>query len=86
MDYIRISLEDLLVWLKSNLNEERYQHSLGTADCAKSLAEKFGQDARKAYFDKVAALLEGADRYMVRYVLTRSPVSRPCYARHGGIP
>ncbi len=50
MDYIRISLEDLLVWLKSNLNEERYQHSLGTADCAKSLAEKFGQDARKAYY------------------------------------
>ena len=22
-------------WLKANLNEERYEHSLGTADCAK---------------------------------------------------
>ena len=35
MDYIKISAEELLGWLKENLNEERYEHSLGTADSAK---------------------------------------------------
>lgn len=37
-------------WLKANLTEERYEHSLGTADCAKELAQKFGVDPEKAYF------------------------------------
>ena len=37
-------------WLKKNLNEERYEHSLGTAECAKELAERFGLDKEKAYF------------------------------------
>ena len=37
-------------WLKSNLNEERYEHSLGTAERAKELAEQFGLDKEKAYF------------------------------------
>ena len=36
-------------WLKANLTEERYQHSLGTAECAKSLAKKYGLDTDKAY-------------------------------------
>lgn len=54
MDYIKISTEELLVWLKENLNEERYEHSLGTAECAKSLARKYGQDEEKAY---IAGLL-----------------------------
>ena len=36
-------------WLKANLNEERYEHSLGTAECASELAEKFGLDKEKAY-------------------------------------
>lgn len=36
-------------WLKLNLNEERYEHSLGVAECAKDLAEKFGLDTEKAY-------------------------------------
>ena len=36
-------------WLKSNLNEERYEHSLGTAECAKELAQRFGLDEKKAY-------------------------------------
>ena len=31
-------------WLKANLSEERYEHSLGTAECARELAEKFGCD------------------------------------------
>ena len=37
-------------WLKANLNEERYRHSLGTAECAAQLAEKFNLDKEKAYF------------------------------------
>ena len=36
-------------WLKSNLTEERYEHSLGTAECAAELAEKFGLDKEKAF-------------------------------------
>ena len=54
MDYIKISTEELLDWLKKNLNEERYEHSLGTADCAKDLAQKYNLDTEKAY---VAGLL-----------------------------
>lgn len=37
-------------WLERNLNKERYEHSLGTAECAESLAEKYGLDKEKAYF------------------------------------
>lgn len=44
MDYTEI-----LKWLKENLNEKRYIHTLGTADCAKELAQKFGLDSEKAY-------------------------------------
>ena len=45
MDYTKIK-----AWLKDNLTEERYEHSLGTADCAKMLAKKFGLNEEKAYF------------------------------------
>ncbi len=44
MDYTEI-----LEWLKKNLNEERYIHTLGTAECAKELAKKYGLDENKAY-------------------------------------
>lgn len=44
MDYTEI-----LSWLKNNLNEERYIHTLGTAECAKELASKFNLDCEKAY-------------------------------------
>ena len=37
-------------WLKANLNAERYEHSLGTAECALNLAELLGIDKEKAYF------------------------------------
>ena len=37
-------------WLKANLNEERYEHSLGTAECASYLAEKYGLNKEKAFF------------------------------------
>lgn len=52
MDYT-----DIKKWLKENLNEERYLHTLGTADCAKELAIKFGLDKDKAY---LAGLLHDA--------------------------
>lgn len=44
MDYTEI-----LSWLKNNLNEERYIHTLGTAQCAKELADKFNLNSEKAY-------------------------------------
>lgn len=44
MDYTEI-----LKWLKDNLNEERYIHTLGTAECARELAIKYRLDSEKAY-------------------------------------
>lgn len=44
MDYTKI-----LEWLKNNLNEKRYIHTLGTADCAKELAKQFNLNQDKAY-------------------------------------
>ena len=35
--------------LKESLSEERYNHTLGTADCALKLAKKYGLDENKAY-------------------------------------
>ncbi len=49
MNYTKIDEEKLLDWLKENLSEKRYIHSLGTAECARDLAKKFGQDEEKAY-------------------------------------
>lgn len=53
MDYTKNN-EKAISWLKGNLDEERLLHSLGTAQCAAELAEKFGEDERKAY---IAGLL-----------------------------
>ena len=44
MDYTKIN-----EWLKMNLSEERYFHTLGTANCAKELAGKYNLDGDKAY-------------------------------------
>lgn len=44
MDYTEI-----LKWLKGNLNDERYFHTIGTAQCAKELAVKYDLDCEKAY-------------------------------------
>ncbi len=44
------TIEYIKNWLKENLNEERFEHSIGTAECAEKLAEKFGLDKEKAYF------------------------------------
>lgn len=54
MIYTKVSNEKLISWLKANLNEKRYIHSIGTAECAKELAKKFGENEEKAY---VAGLL-----------------------------
>lgn len=48
MNYTNI--EECKNWLKNNLSEERYRHSLGTAKCAEFLAEKYGLDKERAYF------------------------------------
>ena len=49
MDYTNKSEKEILEWMKGHLSEKRYIHCLGTADCAKELAEKYGQNTDKAY-------------------------------------
>lgn len=50
MNYTKISKEELLAWLKDNLNDERYEHSIGTAEMAAKLAKEYSQDEQRAYF------------------------------------
>ena len=57
MVYTNNSKEEILKWLKANLNEERYSHSIGTAECARVLASIFHLDEEKAY---IAGLLHDA--------------------------
>lgn len=47
MDYT--SLENIKKWLNAHLTQERYEHSIGTAECAEKLASKYGLDKEKAY-------------------------------------
>lgn len=54
MDYTSIEEKELLEWLKDNLDEERYEHSIGVAECAVKLAKKYNLNEKKAY---VAGLL-----------------------------
>jgi predicted HD superfamily hydrolase involved in NAD metabolism len=54
MNYTKFNPEEILDWLKENLTPKRYEHSLGTADCAKKLAKEYGIDDEKAY---IAGLL-----------------------------
>lgn len=49
MPYTKINSEEILKWLKENLTEERYIHTLGTAECAKELASRYGLNEEKAY-------------------------------------
>ncbi len=46
--------EQAMSWLKGNLDEERLLHSLGCAQCAAELAQKFNLDEKRAY---IAGLL-----------------------------
>ncbi len=57
MNYTKFKTEEILNWLKKNLNEKRYLHSVGTAQCAKELAYKYNLDSEKAY---LAGLLHDA--------------------------
>ena len=50
MQKTNYTIDDIKNWLGVNLNKERYEHSLGTAECAEMLAEKYGLDKEKAYF------------------------------------
>ena len=50
MQKTNYTIDDIKSWLKVNLNTERYAHSIGTAECAEALAEKYGLDKEKAYF------------------------------------
>lgn len=43
------TIKDIKEILKKNLTEERYEHSLGTAECAKKLAIEYNLDIDKAY-------------------------------------
>lgn len=47
-------MEELTDWLKQNLSEKRYLHSIGTAECARDLAKSYGLEEDKAY---IAGLL-----------------------------
>ena len=44
MIYTKISEKEILDWLKNNLSENRFIHSIGTANCAKELAKQFNID------------------------------------------
>ena len=57
MSYTDFSFEDITAWLKENLSEERFVHSLGAMEMAEELALRFNEDVEKA---KIAALLHDA--------------------------
>lgn len=54
MNYTDIDINEIKNWLKENLSEEKYLHSLGSMEAAVELAEKFNLDAEKA---KIAGLV-----------------------------
>ncbi len=54
MNYTEIDIEEIKKWLKENLDEERYIHSLGTMEKAQELARDFQLNEEKA---KIAGLL-----------------------------
>ena len=81
----------ILDWLKANLDEERFLHSLGCAKCAVELTEKFNLDKEKAYiagllhdcakcFDKVkmleiAEIMNLDEKERVNFKVLHAPVS-----------
>ena len=54
MVYTKINEQEIKDWLREHLNDERYSHSLGTAQCARELAHNYNLDGEKAY---IAGLL-----------------------------
>lgn len=55
--YTNISIDEIKNWLKDNLNEERYIHTLGVSEAAEELAEIFNLNKEKAL---LAGLLHDA--------------------------
>jgi predicted HD superfamily hydrolase involved in NAD metabolism len=43
------SVEDITLWLKKNLSQKRFAHTLGVAETARSLAEKWGENPDTAF-------------------------------------
>ena len=56
-----MTTDAILQNLRQDLNEERYEHSIGVAEMAKELAERFGCDPEKAY---IAGLLHDCAKCM----------------------
>lgn len=54
-------INEIKEWLKNNLNEERYEHSIGVSETAVLLAKEFGLDEEKAY---LAGLLHDCAKCM----------------------
>lgn len=54
MAYTKVDNENIIGWLKGNLSEDRFIHTIGTAECARELAERYGLSGEKAY---IAGLL-----------------------------
>ncbi len=48
MAYTNIKIEEIKSWLKDNLCEERFVHSIGTMESSVELASSFGLDSEKA--------------------------------------
>lgn len=44
-----MGIDDIKEYLKENLSEKRYKHSIGVAEEAVRLAERYGSDKEKAY-------------------------------------
>jgi predicted HD superfamily hydrolase involved in NAD metabolism len=59
--YTKKSIDEILKELKKDLNPERYEHSIGVAEMAESLAVKFGCNPQKAY---IAGLLHDCAKCM----------------------
>ena len=45
-----IPKNEVIDWLRKNLDKERFEHSIGAAETAAALAEKYGLDEEKAYY------------------------------------
>ncbi len=43
------SIDEIIEWLKKNLNEKRFAHTMGVAQTAQSLAEKWGANTQDAF-------------------------------------
>ena len=48
LDRSDINTDEIKNWLKDNLNEERYIHTLGVSEAAEELAEMFNLNKEKA--------------------------------------